>query len=126
MREKQLNELDEFNYEQSASYKETLRQAAAAALARIAVACPAMVAGAAVDALYKAIVQPSKHKLNASTRWISAIALEANHNIRPPHTPLTTPAFSTPPRIPGKNGHLSSEMAIQAQLFAKNPKPLIQ
>ena len=69
--------LESFDYERCGSYRETVRQAAAASLARLVSAHPAVhrrVAGPLHRASLPAAAR--KHKLNASTRWASAVALE--------------------------------------------------
>ncbi len=66
----------EFNYEQSYPYVETLRQAAATALAR-AMAHPAVASATCVpEALLSGCKREVAHKLNVTTRWSAAVALE--------------------------------------------------
>jgi hypothetical protein len=72
----ELDDADEFNYEQSYPYHETLRQAAAVALARV-VAHPAVAQAEGVaEALYGACEVSVAHKLNTTTRWSAAVALD--------------------------------------------------
>jgi hypothetical protein len=73
----ELDDAAEFNYaEQNYADRETFRQAAATALAR-AVAHPAVSEAAGVqEALYAACEREVAHKLNTTTRWSAAVALD--------------------------------------------------
>ena len=68
-----VDSVDKFEYEQSGSYKETVRQAAASSLMRIAT--HASVAAIVEPCLMKVLSSPVPHKLNAVTRWSAVVAL---------------------------------------------------
>jgi hypothetical protein len=70
------DDVESFDYEQSGSYKETLRQQAALALARLALHPRVAASTRVAHALHEAIVRPTKHKLNTQTQWASTVALE--------------------------------------------------
>lgn len=72
----EVDDVEEFNYEQSYPYIETLRQAAATALAR-SMAHPVVASAAGVpEALLSVCKREVAHKLNVTTRWSAAVALE--------------------------------------------------
>ena len=68
-----IDSAESFEYEQSGSYKETVRQAAASALMRLAThpSVPAI----AEPCLMEVLASPSPHKLNAVTQWSAMVAL---------------------------------------------------
>eukprot|EP01043_Picozoa_sp_COSAG02_P029237 COSAG02_NODE_1811_length_10794_cov_9.516784_2_plen_625_part_00 len=68
-----IDSAESFEYEQSGSYRETVRQAAASALMRLAThpAVPAI----AKPCLMEVLASPIPHKLNAVTQWSAMVAL---------------------------------------------------
>lgn len=68
-----IDSAESFEYERSGSYKETVRQAAASAMMRLAThpSVPAIVE----PCLMNVLASPIAHKLNAVTRWSAMVAL---------------------------------------------------